>query len=695
MTKQKSTKRALLLSALSLLMCVSMLIGSTFAWFTDSVTSGSNIIKSGTLDVEMYWAKGTEAPESANWTDASTGAIFNYDLWEPGYTEVRHIKIENKGTLALKYQLSIAANGEVTDLTDVIDVYYLDPAQQLGDRAAIDADMRLGTLTEVLDAISTTASGNLEAGQSHTITLALKMQESAGNKYQNKSIGTDFSVKLSAIQLNFEKDSFGPDYDEGLDPETDYVSTVSGLIDAMNKGGKVALNTDLNITADNVKFRSGRKITAVMKDTVIDLNGHDITLDLGTDYADVGNPPTLFYVYDGASLTINGEGNLSATNDACLIWAHSKSKGTYIYGGNFSNDNMSTGGNDPSKNMAIIYSSGGRVNVYGGTFTFEGTTADASGFNVQDSNSYANEIVLHEGVLLSNEAYYSGWDAGEIALAEGCVLDEVVIDGQTWYVVAKDGTDVVGSAEDFIGATNGGDIAIVDDIDYNNTDPNKQMIMESTDAINFDGNGNTITVTGADPSINNHGYVAFVPPAGEDVTVSDLTVTGTGFVELGHYGIGGGTYVANNLVIKDMVSTLANGNGGDSVGCAFSQYGTATLNNCVMTGTTAMIDGVIPYDAGFSNATTTTINGGEYGSIRVWEQAHVAIYGAEIDVIDSRAITTRNLGMLTIGAGTHVGTINLICSDSYSPALTIEEGATVDAIVYKGVTYTQAEWLAR
>ena len=44
MTKKRSTKRALLLSALSLLMCISMLIGSTFAWFTDSVTSGSNVI---------------------------------------------------------------------------------------------------------------------------------------------------------------------------------------------------------------------------------------------------------------------------------------------------------------------------------------------------------------------------------------------------------------------------------------------------------------------------------------------------------------------------------------------------------------------------------------------------------------------------------------------------------------------------
>ena len=53
--KKQNTKRALLLSALSLLLCVCMLVGSTFAWFTDSVTSANNIIKSGNLDVELYY----------------------------------------------------------------------------------------------------------------------------------------------------------------------------------------------------------------------------------------------------------------------------------------------------------------------------------------------------------------------------------------------------------------------------------------------------------------------------------------------------------------------------------------------------------------------------------------------------------------------------------------------------------------
>ena len=117
MTKKYSTKKALVASVLSLALCFSMLIGTTFAWFTDSVTSAGNIIKTGNLDVEMYWADGTQAvPSNENdWTDASTGAIFNYDNWEPGYVDVKHVQIKNNGTLALKYQVKIMANGEVSD----------------------------------------------------------------------------------------------------------------------------------------------------------------------------------------------------------------------------------------------------------------------------------------------------------------------------------------------------------------------------------------------------------------------------------------------------------------------------------------------------------------------------------------------------------------------------------------------------
>ena len=233
--KKNATKRALLMSVLSLMLCVSMLIGTTFAWFTDSVTSANNIIKSGNLDVEMYWAEGIEDPENATWTDASTGAIFDYDLWEPGYTEIRHIKIENKGTLALKYEVKIVPNGEVSILADVIDVYYVDPAVQVANRTELTDANKLGTLTDVLARLDETGNGALLAGEKDTITIALKMQETAGNEYQNKSIGTDFYIQLFATQYTHEEDSFDNQYD--ADAKLVVASSVQDLKDALENAG--------------------------------------------------------------------------------------------------------------------------------------------------------------------------------------------------------------------------------------------------------------------------------------------------------------------------------------------------------------------------------------------------------------------------------------------------------------------------
>lgn len=223
----KRTKRSLLMSGLALLLCISMLVGSTFAWFTDSVVSGGNIIKSGSLTVEMSWADGKEAPDVATWKDAADGAIFNNDKWEPGYIEARHIKIENTGSLALKYQLTVAADGEVTDLADVIDVYYADSAVQLTNRN-LNGTTRIGTLTEVLAGMADTASGNLLAGEDHTITLALKMRESAGNEYQEKMIGSSFSVILMATQLSSEEDSFDNKYDD-IDVPNMHLENINGV----------------------------------------------------------------------------------------------------------------------------------------------------------------------------------------------------------------------------------------------------------------------------------------------------------------------------------------------------------------------------------------------------------------------------------------------------------------------------------
>ena len=227
--KTKSTKRALVSSVVALMICFVMLLGTTFAWFTDNVTSQGNIIKTGTLDVEMYWAKGTEDPAAANWIDASKGSTFNNDKWEPGYAEARHIKIENKGTLALAYKLAIIPHGEVSKLADVIDVYYVAGATQVNGRADLDSHY-IGSLRSLIN--NGIASGMLEEAAKYDATIVLKMQETAGNEYQNLSIGSDFSIQLIATQVTSESDSFGTDYDKNAFTTVNSVEALRAAINS-------------------------------------------------------------------------------------------------------------------------------------------------------------------------------------------------------------------------------------------------------------------------------------------------------------------------------------------------------------------------------------------------------------------------------------------------------------------------------
>ena len=109
----KSKKSALLKSLIALLLCLSMLVGTTFAWFTDSVSTGINTIAAGTLDVELYHSNAAVQNEKV---DATTDLFLDLQgdpiLWEPGVVSYENLRVANEGDLALAYQLSIATEGE-------------------------------------------------------------------------------------------------------------------------------------------------------------------------------------------------------------------------------------------------------------------------------------------------------------------------------------------------------------------------------------------------------------------------------------------------------------------------------------------------------------------------------------------------------------------------------------------------------
>ncbi|MBE6537189.1 MAG: hypothetical protein E7673_04465 [Ruminococcaceae bacterium] len=415
MTKRHSTKRALVASILALCMCFTMLIGTTFAWFTDSATSSGNVIKTGTLNVGMYWADGKADPAdtATAWTDATTGPIFNSDTWEPGYTEVRHIKIANEGTLALKYKVQIIANGEVSKLSDAIDVYYADPAVQVANASALTADKKLGTLTEALAGLDTTGTGNLDAGKADTITIAFKMQDTAGNEYQGLSIGTDFSIHIIATQNTAETDSFGDQYDIDADYVAE-VKTAEALATALQAGGIVKLASDISANDSPLEIPVGVAVE-------LDLNGK--TIDGG--YQNGSTEKHIYPICNYGTLVLTGNGTVvgrGVANYGDLV----------VENGTYSAIDTNGGG-------AIWNYTGSKAVINGGKFIAadDDVAPGATVINVASNST----VVINGGEFVANaDQTYAIISSGDLTINNGTISADHGVISSTGTMVLNGGT---------------------------------------------------------------------------------------------------------------------------------------------------------------------------------------------------------------------------------------------------------------
>ena len=217
MTNRKSTKRALLGSIMAMVLCLAMLVGATFAWFTDTASTGVNKIQAGKLDValEMKDAAGQwvsaegKTLDFVKAADAKDEAI----LWEPGCTyTLPELRVVNNGNLALKYKLVISGIQGDAELNNVIDW-------------AVTLDGAAYTLGEEHHL----AAKNGETVDADVLTISGKMQESAGNDYMNKSID-GIAITVVATQDTVESDSFNNTYDANAQyPAMPYVTSHEAL----------------------------------------------------------------------------------------------------------------------------------------------------------------------------------------------------------------------------------------------------------------------------------------------------------------------------------------------------------------------------------------------------------------------------------------------------------------------------------
>ncbi len=241
MKNKRSTKNALFSSVLALLLCFSMLLGTTYAWFTDSVTSANNIIKSGDLDVDVYY--GDPADEKS--VEGVSTLFSDVALWEPGAVAYENLTVVNKGTLALKYQMAMnflnANYVEDADgthsLADILQVGVVEGG--LDD--ALTRDEVIASVTEwkPLESFQLADSSLLANTLAETLGVVIYWEPGSNDNLFNVKDGKvtsdgadylhiDLGITLLATQMAYEPDSFDEKYDEGAE----YPAAVGGTLDA-------------------------------------------------------------------------------------------------------------------------------------------------------------------------------------------------------------------------------------------------------------------------------------------------------------------------------------------------------------------------------------------------------------------------------------------------------------------------------
>ena len=324
MTKHVSTKRALILSLLSMLLCVSMLVGSTYAWFTDTATTGVNKILAGNLDVKLMYST-----DMQTWKEATeqTKLFDDNALWEPGYTQVVYLKVVNAGNLALKYETGFSknytsnrgknVNGDWFRVDHYLKIGTVETEEAFESREAVWAAIADSEKTLAKDVMLTNGWITLKAKEeSKPFAVAIYMPTSVGNeanssKYRPSSV-SGLGIEVRATQATVENDSFGNHYDANAATVlkrveyTDGEHTVTGNIQANGTAGAIHGTGTAKITVDattvyGTYVNNYAMAVCASSNSVITIKGGDFA-----NIAPEGYNLSLIYAEDSAKIVIEG-----------------------------------------------------------------------------------------------------------------------------------------------------------------------------------------------------------------------------------------------------------------------------------------------------------------------------------------------------------------------------------------------------
>ena len=353
MTSSKSTKRALLTSVLALLMCVAMLIGTTFAWFTDTASTGVNKIVSGNLDVKLMYST-----DMQTWKEATdqTKLFDDNALWEPGYTQVVYLKVVNAGKLALKYEAGFSknytsnrgknVNGDWYRVDNYLKIGTAETTTKFANREDVWSAIAATEKTLAKDVMLTDGWITLKAGESSKpFAVAIYMPTSVGNEANasknRPSSVSGLGIEVRATQATVESDSFDNNYDANAATVlkrveyTDGEHTVTGNIQANGTAGAIHGTGTAKITVDATTVYGTYVSNYAM--AVCASSRSEITIKGGefANQAPAGSNLSLIYAEDNAKITIEG-GTFKCVSPAWTLNCNDSDSATItVKGGSF------------------------------------------------------------------------------------------------------------------------------------------------------------------------------------------------------------------------------------------------------------------------------------------------------------------------------------------------------------------------
>lgn len=496
--ENKNQRRALSFSVLSIVLCVAMLIGTTFAWFADNASTGVNLIQAGTLDVELQKSEDNgktwttvEENESLAFQKAADGAGEEI-LWEPGVIyNLPLLRVVNKGNLALKYKIQISGLDGDAELLNAID-FTLKNGNNIVNLSTYE-----GHIAGVQNAGVPTTDEELPS-----LAISGHMRESAGNEYQGLTLKGIY-ITVAATQDAVEHDSNDNQYDKDAGYENIvFVNDQDELMTAINDAqpGDVILVTQ-NINMGEETFELPGAVT-------LDLAGNTLTGTVnvtGSDMAMIRNGTIVSNKSGSSNSAVCIKANAFATLESVNIEANSNSNAyaVAVYGNCF------------IKNSTVKSNTYGFACYWNSKVTVENTNVTAGGHAISTAAAFSNSdmmITIKGGTYTSTG---SDWDSCAVYWAGHGTLK------------VEDGT--------FTGGNNGAGIyqkngtVIISGGSFSAKDGAK-LGAEAKDCteISFNVTGGTFTGTRA-------GLYYKTTANGSDCKQFDITITGGTFTGTGEY----------------------------------------------------------------------------------------------------------------------------------------------------------------